>query len=111
MTQLPIRPETGGKITEGFCTPKEDKHPQRVSVPPKRVLPIIFLPGIMGSNLRMSAQRQREIRKGNNITWRPDRKKDAASMLNENPADRQLRLDPDQTEVDTYDDGMSPTGG
>jgi hypothetical protein len=97
-------------MTEGFCTPKEDKHPQRVSVPPKKVLPIIFFPGIMGSNLRISAQRQREIRKDNNIAWRPDRKKDAASMLNETPADRQLRLDPDQTEVDTYDDGMSPTG-
>lgn len=110
MTQLPFWPETGGKITEGFATPKEDRHPQRVSVPPKRVLPIIFLPGIMGSNLRMSAERQRELKKGNNIAWRPDRKKDAAAMLLEKPATRQLRLDPDQTEVDTYDNGTSPTG-
>ena len=45
---------------EGFATPKQDKKPQCARMLPKRVLPVIFLPGIMGSNLRMSAERQRE---------------------------------------------------
>jgi hypothetical protein len=42
---------------EGFATPQQDKKPQCARFLPKRVLPIIFLPGIMGSNLRMHTQR------------------------------------------------------
>lgn len=58
--------------TEGFLTPFEDLIPQVHSVLPRRVLPIIFLPGIMGSNLRMNAVRQREMGRNSNIAWRPD---------------------------------------
>jgi pimeloyl-ACP methyl ester carboxylesterase len=108
--QLPIRPETGGTKSEGFCTPKEDKRPQRFVVPPKKVIPIVFLPGIMGSNLRMSQPRQWTLKKKNNIAWRPDRKGEALDLMSVTPAYRQLALDPDATEVDTYDNGRSPTG-
>lgn len=109
-TQLPLRPETRGKITEGFCTPKEDKSPQRAVVPPERVLPIVFLPGIMGSNLRMSSERQTLLKKKNNIAWRPDRTKEALKFLRAGPAARQLQLDPQATEVDTYEGGNAQTG-
>ena len=55
--------KNAARKAEGFVTPKEDKKPQCVKILPKRVLLIIFLPGIMGSNLRMSDVRQRELRK------------------------------------------------
>jgi hypothetical protein len=64
--------DAAARKAEGFATPKQDKKPQCARFLPKRVLPIIFLPGIMGSNLRMSAERQRELRRTDNIAWRPD---------------------------------------
>ncbi|TQK10515.1 triacylglycerol lipase [Herbaspirillum sp. SJZ107] len=90
---------------EGFATPKQDKKPQCARFLPKRVLPIIFLPGIMGSNLRISVQRQQETRRNDNIAWRPDTlgPGNISSAANEKPSERQLRLDPLQTTVDIYD--------
>lgn len=108
--QLPLMVETGGKRSEGFCTPKTDKTPQSMLVPPRRVLPIVFLPGIMGSNLRLKQPRQFSLKKKNNIAWNPDRTGESLDMLDFPPAHRQLLLDPDSTEVDTYDHGQGPTG-
>ncbi|XYJ09381.1 esterase/lipase family protein [Telluria sp. B2] len=99
-----LNPGAAGKA-EGFATPKQDKRPQCARFLPKRVLPVIFLPGIMGSNLRMSAERQRELRRENNIAWRPDTL--GAMNVRKNagisPTERQLQLDPLQTTVDIYD--------
>lgn len=96
---------SAARKAEGFATPKQDKKPQCARMLPKRVLPIIFLPGIMGSNLRMSAERQKELRQKDNIAWRPDIL--GATNIHANsksqPRDRQLRLDPLQTTVDIYD--------
>ena len=108
-TRLPINPENRQQA-EGYCTPKEDKTPQKMSVPSKRVLPIIFLPGIMGSNLRMNADRQAELNRKNNIAWRPDNLTESAGLLNAAPELRQLQLDPATTEVDIYDPVTNPTG-
>lgn len=108
-TQLPIKNECAGRATNGFCTPKEDNTVQKMKVPPKHVIPIVFLPGIMGSNLRMSAARQKLLGKSNNIAWRPDRPLEAASLVTASAARRQLQLDPRHTEVDTYVAG-GPTG-
>lgn len=99
---------SAARKAQGFATPKQDKKPQCARMLPKRVLPIIFLPGIMGSNLRMSGQRQQELGRKDNISWRPDTL-DPSKPINitgaasESPADRQLRLDPLQTTVDIYD--------
>lgn len=107
---LPVKPETGGKVAEGYSTPKADKLAQRMVIPPKRVLPIVFLPGIMGSNLRMSAERQALLKKSNNIAWRPEDKSESLDLANASPARRQSQLDPDTTEVDIYDPITNPTG-
>jgi hypothetical protein len=99
---------------EGFATPKEDKKPQCARVLPKRILPVIFLPGIMGSNLRMSAQRQKELGQKDNIAWRPDvlGKGNLHRNANFSARERQLRLDPLQTAVDIYDpSGPSEVSG
>ena len=83
--QLPTQPHaSGGRVAEGFFTPTEDLMPQRISIPPRRVLPIIFLPGIMGSNLRMSAARQAELKKKNNIAWRPENLSEASALIGGN---------------------------
>lgn len=109
--QLPTQPHaSSGRMAEGFFTPTQDLMPQRISIPPRRVLPIIFLPGIMGSNLRMSADRQSLMRKKNNIAWRPENLTESTKLLRGNARLRQDQLDPSQTEVDEYDPVKDPTG-
>src|SRR5690348_15839457 len=98
---------SAARKAQGFATPRQDKKPQCARMLPRRVLPIIFLPGIMGSNLRVSAERQKELRQKDNIAWRPDtldpsKPINITGAANESPADRQLRLDPLQTTVDIY---------
>jgi len=99
-----------GRETEGYLTPKADKSPQIMAVPPRRVIPIVFLPGIMGTHLRMSKTRQEAMGKSNNISWRPERMGEATALINAEPKVRQLQLDPLETEVDTYDPQTNPTG-
>jgi hypothetical protein len=53
-------------------TPVADKRRIRVRVPPGKIIPIVFLPGIMGSNLRLSRARQQQLKRSDNIAWRPD---------------------------------------
>jgi pimeloyl-ACP methyl ester carboxylesterase len=109
--RLPVNhDQKQGNVAQGFVTPKQDRIPQIHSIPPKRVLPIIFIPGIMGSNLRMSADRQQRLKKKNNIAWRPDNLSVTIPSRNDSAADRQLRLDPQTTEVDIYDPVGNPTG-
>lgn len=108
--EIPTHVESGKVKAVGYATPKEDKNPQKMYALPKRVIPIVFLPGIMGSNLRMNAARQALLIRKNNIAWRPDRPKEMVGMINADPAQRQMQLDPAATEVDTYENGSAPTG-
>lgn len=109
--KLPVDPtRRQGTVAQGFVTPKQDRNPQLQSVPPRRVLPIIFIPGIMGSNLRMSAERQRQLGSKSNIAWRPDHLAVTIPQANDTAAERQLRLDPANTELDIYDPENNPTG-
>jgi len=88
-----------------------------VIVPPGKVIPVIFLPGVMGSNLRMSRRRQanEELARTDNRAWRPDDLLTASGQLdvlggngmgnwfkNATPAQRQLVFDPNETEVEYY---------
>ncbi|WP_218511609.1 triacylglycerol lipase, partial [Variovorax sp. dw_308] len=94
---------------EGFATPAQDRAPQIANFAPKRVLPIIFLPGIMGSNLKITDKKRiSKIGQKDNKAWRPDDigGSNARELANTSPRDRQLRLDPATTDVDRYD----PTG-
>jgi len=88
-----------------------------VVVPPGKVIPVIFLPGVMGSNLRMSKERQnnKELKRTDNRAWRPDDLLSGSGQLdvlagnglgnwfkNATPAQRQLVFDPNETEVEYY---------
>ena len=109
--KLPVNPAwEQGTVAQGFVTPSQDRIPQVVSIPPRRALPIIFLPGTMGSNLRMSAARQSALGQTNNLAWRPDHLGATFAMRNNTAAQRQLRLDPATTEVDMYDPSGNATG-
>lgn len=109
--QLPTQPaRKASRQTQGFFTPVEDLIAQVHSILPMRVLPIIFLPGIMGSNLRMSTERQKQMGRKNNIAWRPDSIVEAEKLLFGNAAMRQTQLDPRTTEVDEYDPLENLTG-
>ncbi|HEY0489521.1 MAG TPA: hypothetical protein VGD30_08425 [Telluria sp.] len=109
--KLPTQPALKrSRQTDGFLTPTEDKIAQVHSLLPRRVLPIIFLPGIMGSNLRMKPERQQDMGRENNIAWRPDSLDQSRVLLEASAATRQLQLDPNLTEVDEYDPVTNPTG-
>lgn len=101
----------GKQYGEGFCTPKGLDTEQHFSFLPERVIPVIFLPGIMGSNLRMNAERQAQLREKNNIAWRPDDKFGWGwGMTGKDGRIRQAQLDPQTTVVDIYDPQTNPTG-
>jgi len=85
-----------------------------VKLPPRKIIPVIFLPGVMGSNLRLSKGRQTKLERTDNRSWRPDDMvgvSGAAALAgaglagwykNASPAQRQLMLDPNETEVEFY---------
>lgn len=113
-----------GEFTQGVggwaeytveMTEIEDMTRHDVRVPPGKVIPIIFLPGVMGSNLRMSKRRQDELRRDDNRSWRPDDLMGAQGkggvligaslggwLKNASPAQRQMNFDPNETEVEYY---------
>ncbi len=95
---------------------------RRESPPPRerrhaRIVPIVFLPGIMGSNLRISRERQHELGLQDNRGWRPDDlglttllglSRFGSFLKNATPRQRQLHFDPQSTEVDRYDGTDDP---
>lgn len=94
---------------EFHLTPVDTEQRETIFMaPPNRVIPIIFLPGVMGSNLRMSRARKADLKSPNDIAWRPDNL-GASTLLTDvrkgaylSPRERQMKLDPDETEVDYY---------
>lgn len=86
-----------------------------VTVPPGKVIPVIFLPGVMGSNLRMTKKRQEKLERPDNRAWRPDDLLDKSGkaaivtgygmggwLKNATPKERQLIFDASETEVEYY---------
>jgi hypothetical protein len=96
-------------------TEVNDTRRHDVRVPPGKVIPVIFLPGVMGSNLRMSKKRQNELKREDSRAWRPDDLMTLSGKLdvlggnglgnwfkNATPKQRQLVFDPNETEVEYY---------
>jgi len=100
----------GGAMEGEFhLTPVDTEQRETVFIaPPNRVIPIIFLPGVMGSNLRMSRARKADLKNKDDIAWRPDNLGASTLLTNVrktaylSPRERQMKLDPDETEVDYY---------
>lgn len=93
----------GTQSAQAVSTPNADQRGCEIRVLPNRAIPVVFIPGIMGSNLRMTSQRSKELKRDDNISWRPDATMDTLAMVFKSPAQRQMMLDPEATEVDRYD--------
>jgi pimeloyl-ACP methyl ester carboxylesterase len=100
-----------GGVMEGefHLTPVDTEQRETVFIaPPSRVIPVIFLPGVMGSNLRMSRARKGDLKSQDDIAWRPDNLGASTLLTNVRktayltPRERQMKLDPGETEVDYY---------
>ena len=113
-----------GQFTQGVggwaeyavrMTETKDTARHEVTLPPRKVIPVIFLPGVMGSNLRMSKTRQEDLRRDDNRAWRPDDMMGVGGKTavitgnglggwfkNATPRQRQLIFDPMETEVEYY---------
>lgn len=127
MTDKPDLNQRGnhrGEFTQGVggwaeytveMTAIDDTSRHDVQVPPGKLIPVIFLPGVMGSNLRMSHKRQQELQRDDNRAWRPDDLMTASGKAdvlggngmgnwfkNASPRQRQLVFDPNETEVEYY---------
>lgn len=98
-----------------YMTRNSDTARHEVAKPPGKVIPIIFLPGVMGSNLRMSKARQKRLERPDNRAWRPDDLMGVGGMADvaagtglggwfreATPEQRQLVFDPNETEVEYY---------
>ena len=111
----PLRPVTsvvkkdGTVVAHSVLSPDSFKKRAEVLVPPRKVIPIIFVPGVMGSNLRVKTGREAPVqasyKEANETytpkTWTPN---EGRSMLwrmkRYPPALRQVILNKDNVEVD-----------
>ncbi|MEH6435668.1 esterase/lipase family protein [Massilia sp. DD77] len=104
-------PEIGpdGKlIAKSVLTPKAMKTRGAIPVPPNKVIPVIVVPGIMGSNLRANTNErlpQNEELKRGDPAWRPPNGilaglAEATEWKGRDPRQRQKILDGDTLEVD-----------
>lgn len=97
--------DEGTQIAHAVSTPTSDQSGCEMHVLPERTIPVVFLPGIMGSHLKLSQARQEALKKSTNVSWRPEATMEAIAMIFKAPYQRQMILDPDATEVDRYELG------
>jgi pimeloyl-ACP methyl ester carboxylesterase len=72
--EIPFRIDDRGTIrATSYMTPKSCTTRARISVPPNKVIPVIVVPGIMGSNLRAKTRGgpRNEYLKPGEAAWRP----------------------------------------
>jgi hypothetical protein len=100
--------EDGSLVAHTVATPKAFKVRALVTAPPDKVIPVIFVPGIMGTNLRVrkdvALPKDYPLDAGS-PAWRPPGSKaeglwESRKWAMRKPAERQLILNPDYLEVD-----------
>jgi pimeloyl-ACP methyl ester carboxylesterase len=92
----------GSLTTFSITSPPSFTPRAGVPVPPNKVIPVIFVPGIMGSNLKSIPSKPGEK---SEPVWRPPNgpwngRQEAKKWESRKPNVRQRMLDPDFTEVD-----------
>ena len=103
----------GSIVAESMLSPESFVVGAEVWIPPRKVIPIVFLPGIMGSNLKVIPGREETVRnrmgvpKGSTIPvpWRPpndyvEGSKEVIKWGKQSPKVRQALLSGDTTVVD-----------
>lgn len=87
----------GNPIFRSALSPESFKPRAHCIAPPIHTIPIIFVPGIMGSNLKVKGKDEK--------AWRPPNGtiegiKEVKARIKQEPTDRQAQLNPFNTEVD-----------
>ena len=103
-----VESHADGRVTaESHTTELSDTRPTVLVLPARNVVPIIFVPGIMGSNLKARAdilgsgrEKNRIVVHKNAPVWRVNCKACLLAWLSRSPAERQLRLRAEVLEVD-----------
>jgi len=104
----PTLDDAGHWHSTSTLSPKSMTTRAAISLPPDRVMPVIIVPGIMGTNLRATTDpshpQNQELAPGE-IAWRPpngniDAAKAVKKWNGRNPSQRQYVLAPDTLEVD-----------
>lgn len=98
----------GSLVAHTVATPTAFKVRARVTVGSRKVIPVIFVPGVMGSNLRVRADAVAQAKAGpqpGEPAWRPpngciEAVKEAVKWSERSPAQRQHILDARILEVD-----------
>ena len=81
-------------------SPEENKVRATVIVPPDTVIPVVFVPGIMGSNLKLK-KTLKWFNDKKDIAWRPSYRYFTGKTFGDlKPAQRRMVLDPENTELD-----------
>lgn len=91
--------DEGFPVWQTPLTPTRNTKRAMVLGPPDHVIPVIFVPGIMGSNLKIARANPAIDKRIEDIAWRPDFA-GAANAL-QSAATRQQLLNPRNTLVDT----------
>lgn len=95
----------GVPCATSICSPVANKIRAAVTVPRPNVIPVIFVPGIMGSNLMANKDikhRGRMLAKQGSQVWRVDSNVDVVSAwFGDSAAKRQLMLNKDAVQVDS----------
>ncbi len=90
--------EDGTQSAESVLTPTQMTTRAECMLTSRLVIPVIFLPGIMGTRLRSAKNKDQSAWAPPENTW--EMLLAALSYLLRSAADRQTMLDPDSTEVD-----------
>lgn len=102
---MPVIDEGGNMHAVTALSPKLNTTRGRLPIPPDKVMPVIVVPGIMGSNLRASAKGKNKDLKPGEQAWRPPNGivsslKEVEKWKKRSPTIRQNVLDGDTLEVD-----------
>lgn len=96
---VPLKYKPDGSVEAlTFLTPTSFEIGARIEVPPMRIIPVVFVPGIMGSNLRKRNRPQEKVWSAPNTPLEGSGA--AGSGTFTNAKERQLAFLPDEAEVD-----------
>ena len=100
--RVPLQFDTDGSPRfSSVCSPERFKPNALCVTPPRHVIPVIFVPGIMGTNLKAT----QAAKEPGSKSWQPPNSvwgglQEAGARSDQKPADRQQQLNPNRTEVD-----------
>ncbi|MES2118289.1 MAG: hypothetical protein V4578_24190 [Pseudomonadota bacterium] len=112
LRRVPLKFDDNGEpVFDTVCSPKSFRVRAHAVVPPRHVIPVIFVPGIMGTNLRMT-----KIANPKKLpAWSPPNGTIAAlgevkKRKGQQPRNRQLQMTAARTEVDDLGKVELPEG-